>query len=85
MAKERTTLVLSRFAGESITIGDDIEVTFIKIKRHGVNRFDRQQILLSVQAPRDIIILRNELLDSADHRKEPNDATPGRDRRYLHR
>ena len=45
-------LVLSRRAGESITIGDDIRVTVLKIKNN--------QIKLGIDAPMDLVIRRNE-------------------------
>ena len=48
-------LVLARKLGESIVIGDDITVKIISIEK-GV-------VKLGIDAPRDISIVRNELLE----------------------
>ncbi len=46
-------LVVSRKKGESILIGDDIEITIVKA--------DNGSVKLSIQAPKDVTILRKEL------------------------
>lgn len=46
-------LVVSRKKGESIRIGDDIEITVVKI--------DEGSVKISISAPKDVPILRNEL------------------------
>lgn len=46
-------LVISRRKGESLLIGDDIEITVTKIEENTVK--------LSISAPRSITILRKEL------------------------
>lgn len=46
-------LVISRKKGESIIIGDNIEVTVVKL--------DDGTVKLAIDAPRDITILRKEL------------------------
>ncbi len=48
-------LVLTRRVDESIRIGDDIRITVVKIK-------GTQQICVGVDAPRDVAVLREELL-----------------------
>jgi carbon storage regulator len=48
-------LVLSRKLGERIVIGDGIVVTVVKI--------DRNQIRLGIEAPSDVQIYRQELLN----------------------
>ena len=56
-------LVLTRRLGESIRIGDDIEVFVTEL--HG------NQVKLGIKAPRDVKIIREELLaptDPDDHR-----------------
>jgi carbon storage regulator len=50
-------LVLSRKAGESIKIGDDITIKVIEI-RH-------DQVRIGIEAPKDISILRSELKDQS--------------------
>ncbi|NLM35185.1 MAG: carbon storage regulator CsrA [Clostridiales bacterium] len=46
-------LVITRKKGESILIGDDIEITVVKL--------DDGSVKLAIDAPRDITILRKEL------------------------
>jgi len=52
-------LSLTRKLGESIMIGDDIEVKVTRVERGG--RYD--QIRLSIAAPRNVAIYRRELYD----------------------
>lgn len=52
-------LVLTRRVDESIRIGDDIRITVVKIK-------GTQQICVGVDAPRDVPVLREELLTARD-------------------
>lgn len=47
-------LVVGRKKGESIIIGDDIEVTVVKI--------DDGAVKLAISAPKDVTILRKELV-----------------------
>jgi carbon storage regulator CsrA len=51
-------LSLSRKVGESIHIGDDIVVRVSSIG----DSHDRNRVVLSIEAPRDRIILRGELV-----------------------
>jgi len=51
-------LVLSRKTGERIHIGDDV---FVEVRRVSGNR-----VTLAIKAPRDVRILRGELMDAAD-------------------
>lgn len=46
-------LVIGRKKGESLLIGDDIEITVVKIEDGSVR--------LAIEAPRDVNILRKEL------------------------
>ena len=46
-------LVLTRKLGETITIGDHIKVTIVGI--------DRGQVRLGIEAPRDVIVHREEI------------------------
>jgi len=60
-------LVLSRKTGERIHIGDDV---FVEVRRVAGNR-----VTLAIKAPREVRILRGELVDAAaafDVLDEPN-------------
>jgi len=48
-------LVLTRRVDESIRIGDNIRITVVKIK-------GTQQICVGIDAPRDVPVLREELI-----------------------
>jgi carbon storage regulator CsrA len=52
--QEDRMLVLSRKQSQQITIGPDIRITIVKLERN--------QVRLGVEAPRDIPVLRAELL-----------------------
>jgi carbon storage regulator len=54
-------LVLSRKQGEKIVINDNISITVVEI--------DRGKIRLGIEAPRDVPIFRQELLNNPD--KQP--------------
>ena len=56
-------LVLTRRVDESIRIGDDIRITVVKIK-------GTQQICVGVDAPRDVPVLREELITERDPKGE---------------
>jgi carbon storage regulator len=48
-------LILTRYAGETIVIGDDITVTVL-----GLNG---NQVRIGIDAPRDVLVMREELLE----------------------
>jgi carbon storage regulator len=58
-------LVLSRKLNESIVIGDKVTVTVLKV--------DRNCVRIGIEAPGDVPIFRQELLENR-HQEEP--ATP---------
>jgi len=75
-------LVLSRKLNESIVIGDDVVVKVISIER-GV-------IKLGIDAPREITIIRNELLEGVKESniqasKEINDSEITQLSKILHK
>jgi len=49
-------LVLTRKPHESLAIGDNIEITVLSVKGN--------QVQLGINAPKDVCILRDELLDT---------------------
>lgn len=49
-------LVLSRKPLQSIMIGPDIRITIVKVERN--------QVRLGIEAPRDVTILRDELIEA---------------------
>lgn len=54
----RGHLVVSRRAGESVLIGDDIEVTIVEIRS--------SQVRISVAAPKDVTVHRREIRERID-------------------
>jgi carbon storage regulator len=48
-------LVLTRRVGESILIGEDVEITLVRV--------DGEQVRIGVSAPRDILVQRKELAE----------------------
>ncbi len=50
-------LVLSRKPLQSIMIGPDIKITIVKLERN--------QVRIGIEAPRDVSILREELIEAA--------------------
>ena len=61
-------LVITRKQGESILIGDDIEIK--------VSKIDDGSVKLAISAPREMTILRNEVLEKV---KEENKQAIGGD------
>ena len=55
-------LVLSRKLGEKIIIGKDIIITVIDI--------NRSKIRIGIEAPNQVPVYREELLENDDHKKE---------------
>lgn len=56
-------LILQRKAGESLLIGDDIQVTVVSVEAGG-------RVRLAIEAPRSMTILRNELRSAMDVNKD---------------
>jgi carbon storage regulator len=51
-------LVLSRKPLQSIMIGPDIKITVVKVERN--------QVRIGIEAPRELTILRDELVESSE-------------------
>jgi carbon storage regulator len=60
-------LVLSRKSLQSVTIGDDIRITVI--------RLEGSQVRIGIEAPRDVRILRDELVDGYEESPGLQDET----------
>ena len=58
-------LILQRKEGESLLIGDEVEVTVLAV--------DAGRVRLAIQAPRDVTILRSELKVAAQANREAAD------------
>jgi carbon storage regulator len=54
-------LVLRRRAGESIFLGDDVEIEVLEVNSQGAK--------IGIRAPRDMVILRKELKVAADQNR----------------
>ena len=69
MSEEKGNLVLSRSIGQSIMIGDEIEVV--------VNKFQYNQVALSINAPKSIPVHRKEIWEKAKRQKNagPHECT----------
>jgi carbon storage regulator len=50
-------LILTRRPGESIQVGDNIEISILEIRGN--------QVRLGINAPSDVLVLRSELLDTS--------------------
>ena len=59
-------LILRRKEGESLLIGDQINVTILSVESNGT-------VTLGVSAPRDVLILRSELQQAAAANQEAAD------------
>ena len=55
-------LILQRKEGESLLIGDEVEVTVLSV--------EAGRVRLAIQAPRSVTILRSELKGAADTNRE---------------
>lgn len=57
-------LVLSRTRNESIQVGNDILITIVEI--------DRGQVKIGIEAPKEVSILRTELIAKRANQNTPN-------------
>mgnify|MGYP005794485173 CR=1 FL=1 len=56
-------LVLSRKVGETLVIGDNISITVLSVEPRG-------NVVLGIDAPKDLLILRKELQQAASTNRE---------------
>jgi len=61
-------LVLARKEGENIALGDDITITVVRISG--------DQIRLGIDAPREVLVLRGELLEKQQQQEDTPDIRP---------
>ena len=66
-------LILTRRPGESIQVGDDIEISVLEIRGN--------QVRIGINAPPEVLVLRSELLnkapvDDTDQSPRPNTPPP---------
>ena len=59
-------LILTRREGKAFFIGDDIKVVVTNID------YNRDQVSIGIEAPKDILILREELIGSSDEKSHPS-------------
>lgn len=64
-------LVLSRKVDEQLLIGDDIVIT--------INRISGNRVVIGIEAPQDVRILRGELAPKQEGRQDSSDLV-----KYLH-
>lgn len=55
-------LILQRKAGESLLIGEDVEISILSV--------EAGRVRLAIQAPKDVTILRSELKTAAEVNRE---------------
>lgn len=60
-------LVVTRRTDESLIISDNIEITILEVSK--------DRVKLGVSAPRDIKIIRNELLDAQNSNRESSEVS----------
>jgi carbon storage regulator len=63
-------LILTRRPGESIQVGDDIEISVLEIRGN--------QVRIGINAPADVLVLRSELLNTppASDSEQPKPPRP---------
>ncbi len=64
-------LILTRRVGESLMIGDDINVTVLSIRGN--------QVRIGVNAPKDVSVHREEIYERIRHEGEPDADNPDAD------
>ena len=68
-------LVISRKAGESLVIAEDIKITVISVSGDKVS--------IGIEAPKDVKIVRQELLETIEANKASAEETEGKDYKNI--
>jgi carbon storage regulator len=68
-------LVISRKAGESLVISDDIRITVISVSSDKVS--------IGIEAPKDVKIVRQELLETIEANKASAEETEKKDYKNI--
>lgn len=61
-------LILARKAGESLVIGDNVQLTILSVEPNG-------NVTLGIEAPKDVLILRKELQQATSLNQEAASAS----------
>ncbi|HVF17709.1 MAG TPA: carbon storage regulator CsrA [Steroidobacteraceae bacterium] len=69
-------LILTRRPGESIQVGEDIEISVLEIRGN--------QVRLGINAPADVLVLRSELLEAKPQADVDQPASPAQPRSPQH-
>ncbi|HEX2951310.1 MAG TPA: carbon storage regulator CsrA [Armatimonadota bacterium] len=56
--------ILTRKLGETVCVGDDIEITLVQVQ------LSQNQVRLGISAPRSVGVYRKELLQAIQHENE---------------
>ena len=65
-------LVLSRYVGQRIKIGENIWITLVEIR----NEDDKRKARIGIEAPQDVVIVREELIHGAGISPPAKDGLP---------
>ena len=61
-------LILTRRAGETVMIGEDIAITVLGVKGN--------QVRIGINAPKDVAVHREEIFDRIQNEKAADEASP---------
>ena len=62
-------LVISRRLGESILLGNDVEIQIVEMTQ--------SRVKIGIKAPRELTVLRKEVLEASRHNEEASQSSGG--------